>query len=210
MFRKLYIAFVLLVLTAPSMAVTIDIDDTFVDVARTAALNGSFTTNFATPGSSITDINTTTYIFSSDSGAYIDLSFTQAVYDGNGFDISIYLVGGGEQGHSLDISLINGATSSVVRNYNSLTYSNYGFTGWSFPEAGKTFSIFRMDIDLADFGFLGTSPIDKIRLGVGGNSAVPSLVGALNNTPTVIPLPLPVVLFGSGLAMLGFVARKKR
>jgi len=37
-----------------------------------------------------------------------------------------------------------------------------------------------------------------------------SLVGAFNTKATVVPLPLSAVLFGSGLALLGWTGRKKK
>ena len=68
-----------------------------------------------------------------------------------------------------------------------------------------------MDIDLDQYGTLGASPIGSLSLDVGNSSAAPSLVGAYHLTPAaVVPLPLPIVLFGSGLALLGFIGRRNR
>ena len=37
-----------------------------------------------------------------------------------------------------------------------------------------------------------------------------SLVGGFHNEPTAVPLPLPIVLFASGLGLLGVVARRNK
>ena len=68
-----------------------------------------------------------------------------------------------------------------------------------------------MDIDLDAFGSLGTYPIGTLVLDVSQNSAAPSLVGAYHLQPTaVVPIPLPIILFSSGLVFLGLAGRRKK
>ena len=68
-------------------------------------------------------------------------------------------------------------------------------------------------IDLADFVASGAL-INAFSIDVLGAAENPThypaitAVGSFNTT--VVPLPLPIVLFGSGLALLGFVGHRKR
>ncbi|MGD8934718.1 MAG: hypothetical protein PVF35_08055, partial [Gammaproteobacteria bacterium] len=200
-----------LLTTNISLAVTIDLPDyDFAAIADTANLNGSYTFNYESAELDITDSYATTYIYSNDTNATIDLKFDTKVYDGNGFDISVFLVGGGDQGHSFDLSLKRDmGTSSSVINFDSSTYTHYEYTGFCIDTDCKP--IYRMDIDLNQFGFLGTNPVGTLHFDVSNMSAVPSLVAAYHLQPaTVVPLPLPVILFSSGLAFLGFVGRRRK
>jgi hypothetical protein len=211
MMKKLCFSIALLLTANISLAVTIDLPDyDFAAIANTANLNGSYTFNYQSAELDITDSYATTYIYSNDTNATIDLKFDTKVYDGNGFDISVFLVGGGEQGHSFDLSLKRDmGTSSSVINFDSGTYAHYEYTGYCIET--DCMPIYRMDIDLNQFGFLGTDPIGTLHFDVSSKSAVLSLVGAHHLQPaTVVPLPLPIVLFGSGLAFLGFVGRRRQ
>jgi hypothetical protein len=69
-----------------------------------------------------------------------------------------------------------------------------------------------MDIDLNNYDllndFIAQNPVNSLTMNINNVSAVPSLIGAHHLAP--VPLPLPIVLFGSGLALLGFVGRRNK
>ena len=93
--------------------------------------------------------------------------------------------------------------------FDSTAYAHYQHTGYNITGSG--YPIYRMDIDLDQYGMLGASAIGTVRLDISSSSAVPSLVGAHHlQAATVVPLPLPIFLFGSGLALLGFIGRRYR
>jgi len=145
---------------------------------------GKFSTNFGSAIDSLTDNLASSWASSSDNPAYVDLLFSTNVYDGDGIDLSIFFVGAG--GHSVGLTLYSGGVSSTTRYYNNPIYTG-------FNTDGGTNGIFVVDVDLADFGFLGVDPLDKIRLDISNASAVPSLVGAYNVTPSAASLSGPLV-----------------
>ena len=213
--KQLLLSIALLFTASASPAVTIDLPGyDFADIARSAAFAGpgqdAFSHNYLSPEQDITDSYATTYVFSDHTAARVDLDFGTAVYNDSGFDISIFFVGGGEQGHTFTLSLLDnpGAYPDAIA-FDSKTYAHYEHTGFNL--ADSNYPIFRMDIDLDRYGSLGTSPIGTLTLDIGSSSAVPSLVGAYHLEPAaVVPLPLPIVLFGSGLAVLGLLGRRAR
>jgi hypothetical protein len=166
---------------------------------------GLINTNFGTAANSITDTSVATYILSEDTPAYVDLSFgTTSVFNGAGSDLSLFFVGDG--GHSVGVTLFNGGTSSGTQTYSPSTY-----TGYNVSQGSTLYAIYYMDIDLADFSsFLGTNPVDVIRLDISGSSAVPSLLGSYDPNFAPIPIPAAVWMFGSGLIGLLGVARRRR
>lgn len=215
MFKQLLITLALVFAARASLAVSIDLPGyDFADIARSASLTpqgtGVFNYNYLSAADDITDAYATTYTYSNSMNATINLDFGTDVYNGDGFDISIFFVGGGAQGHAFGLSLIDNLDSyPAVLNFDSNNYAHYQHTGFNL--AGSGYSIFRMDIDLDQFGSLGASPIGTLSFDVSQGSAAPSLVGAYHLQPSaVVPLPLPIVLFGSGLAFLGFVGRRNR
>ena len=121
------------------------------------------------------------------------------------------------EGHTVEITACDFAQTTELAGKFKLNCSSIGSHGGGalhrkgFNLFSRSLALmrwaFRMDIDLVDFAFLGIDPIETIRLGVGSSSAVPSLVGAHHLAP--VPLPLPLVLFSSGLALLGFVGRRR-
>lgn len=215
MFKKILIIMTLVFISRISIAVTIDLPGyDFADIARSANLNpagsGVYNFNFMSASEDITDAYATTYIYSDSANATINLDFAADVYNADGFDISVFFVGGGAQGHAFGLSLVdNPGTYPAVINFDSNNYPNYEHTGFNL--SGNGFSIFRMDIDLDQYGSLGSSPIGTLSFDVSHGSAAPSLVGAYHLQPAaVVPIPLPIILFTSGLALLGFVGRKSR
>ena len=214
MFRKIIFTITLFCLARGSVAVTIDLPGyEFADIASSATFAppgaGAYTSNYGSPASAITDAHATTYIFTNGSNGVLDLNFGTDVYAGDGFDISIFFVGGGEQGHAFGRSLPDNPTDFPdVISFDSHSYPHYEHTGFNI--SGNDYPIYRMDIDLDLYGALGQNPIGTLSMDISYKSAVPSLVGAYHLQPSaVVPLPLPIVLFGSGLALLGFIARRR-
>ncbi|MGD8936474.1 MAG: VPLPA-CTERM sorting domain-containing protein [Thiogranum sp.] len=213
--KKLFAALCLALLGQQASAIGMDVPGyDFAAFAQFAGSSGgTFTTNYGTPEASIADDSAATWVMDGvnsggtqinmDPNAYFDLSFgTTDVFDGVGNDLSVFFVGAPP--HDIGLSLFaNGGSQSSTIHYNSVSYTGYNVEDPAFA----TWAIYVMNIDLADFSFLGTSPIEKIRLGIGNASAVPSFVGAYNTTP--VPVPAAVWLFGSGLLGLAGIARKR-
>ena len=217
MLKKIFTAIALLFIARSALAITVlpGYEVAAIATADADSFSGAFTSNYKTPQFSIDDTSTATWVMSTDADAYIDLTFTAGIYDGEDTDISIFFVGGGSLGHTVDIA-INGQTNAAdTRTYsifsNSETYTNFCIPDTAGQCGTSSTPILVMDIDLADFAFLGTNPVVDLRLGVGDASAVPSLVGGhYLEASAVVPLPLPVILFSSGLALLGLVGRKRK
>jgi|GEM_PF-5160260 len=220
MLRKILLTVTLLCIARGSAAVTIDLPGyDFADIARSTTFAppgaGAYTSNYLSPASDITDAYATTFIFTNGSNGRLDLEFGTDVYNNDGFDISIFFVGGGEQGHVFGLSLPDHPTAYPdMIHFDSRSYAHYGHTGFNVSDndsdPANDYPIFRMDIDLDLYGTLGQNAIGTLSLDISNKSAVPSLVGAHHLQPAaVVPLPLPIVLFGSGLALLGFVARRR-
>ena len=215
MFKKTIITIALVCMARGSLAVTIDLPGyEFAAIAHTATLappgEGGYTFNYLSALDDITDGNATTYVYSNGANARIDLDFGTHVYNGAGFDISIFFVGGGQQGHSFGLSLPDNPDAYPdMMHFDSSSHADYEHTGFNLTGTG--YSIFRMDIDLDEYGSLGGAPIGALSLDIAYKSAVPSLVGAYHLQPSaVVPIPLPAVLFGSGLALLGLIGRRNR
>ena len=221
MLKKLILTIALISTARLALAVTIDLPGyDFADIARSASLapsgEGVYTFNYLSAQNDITDPYATTFVYSSTANARIDLRFGADVYNGSGFDISIFFVGGGQQGHAFGLSLpdnMNAYPDAI--SFDSKTYGHFTHTGYNLGDndndPSNDYPIFRMDIDLDQYGFLGASPIGTLGLDIGGRGAVPSLVAAYHlQPPAAVPIPLPVVLFGSGLALLGLVGRRNR
>lgn len=218
--KKLFGMLCLALLSQQSSAATMDVPgyDFAAFTAFVGSSGGTFSTNWATPEASIADDSAATWVMDgvnnggiqeqTDPNAYMDLSFRDgavavpAVYNGSGADLSIFLVG--EPPHAIDVTLFSGGSDSGPFSFSDVTYTTFNVD----DPNNDTWGIWVMDIEFDAFGAFGANAIDKIRLGIGNASAVPSFVGAYNTTP--VPVPAAVWLFGSGL--LGFVgvARRKK
>lgn len=157
-------------------------------------------------------------IYGLDSPQYssIDLGFgDNTVLTGSGDDVVVYSLWSGYH-YSIGLEaydIENNLLSSFL--YSTDTHSSTFETG-----------VLTTSIDLRDTG--GIFVADDIQLGlirvfIGGPDGIDpvsgaslinaysnvSLVGAYHTETTVVPLPLPVVLFSSGLALLGFIGRRK-
>jgi len=147
--------------------------------------------------------------------AYLDLRFATDIYNGDGADLVLFFAGTGTKfktatpgvfvferfQFSLDVGadgILEGDAFGVTT---SETSDIYG---------GNFFASYAM-IDLDNFvGFDKTTPLGDIRIYLGDGS-MPALaaVGAYHTQTAVVPLPLPIILFSSGLALLGWIGRRK-
>ena len=224
--KKLYMTILLAILCKSSFAVTIDIGYEFAAVADSASLVGEFSTNGIDPNSAITDVSAATFIYQDPgatsatatveiTGFRTDTSTDVNIYAGTGIDLSIFFVDAAP--HVFDLQLTSGSYVETI-SFSSLSHPDWTYTescidlsddGVSCASGNEEdLPIFVMDIDLDNYYLLGTEPIDSILLDISGMSAAPSLIGAHHLTP--VPLPLPILLFASGLGLLGIVARKNK
>ncbi len=160
--------------------------------------------------------NPANYVYSSVLGnnASLELGFNGFdIYNGAGNDLVIFIVGNGSP-FGLDVFDTNGAVMSsgifsVTDSYNTV-YDNNG--GW-FCIGGSNINCTdgaALSAVFIDFGstIAGDVAVGSIQLSLG--YAAFSLAGGFHTSPTVVPLPLSVVLFGSGLALLGWTGRRKK
>lgn len=219
------------VLSVNARAITLNGDGTVTGIVAADIMAGSSGTFFdwsspdlvnpssqRDPAASITDDNLfNTYAFSDDIGAYVDLGFSTSIYNGTGDDLAFFVTGdpakldfsavvSDDFGHSLSIS------SSI----------NPYFIDWraNLDVNGTPLALSMVLIDLDDYGsdVFGTNPLTNIRFNLGGEFISPgvsqapglSLTGGIHTSAAVVPLPLPIVLFGSGLGLLGLFGRRKK
>ena len=153
--------------------------------------------------------------------AYIDLKFTDSMYGGAGNDLVLFFVGN-SRSFGLDVSdkqntgLISTGTYNIST---SDTVFNDDSTWKCISKDGTDNNCstgYPLSAVFFDFGesFDGVE-IGKIHLTFGegfsgiAGSANFALAGGFHNS-AVVPLPLPIVLFSSGLALLGWAGRRKK
>lgn len=191
-------------------------DQTFSDFATSSPLSNSelaaditggdltnyaWTPNAHLPSSKLPGINPV-------NNSYVDLGFSGGIYNGDGADLVLFFAGNGtslstgieEYAFSLDIGAngsIEIADSSVITSTSSDLYGDAFYASYAI-------------IDLDGYGFDQSTPLGDIRVHL-GDSSMPALaaLGAYHTT-AVVPLPLPVILFSSGLACLGWIGRRKK
>lgn len=140
--------------------------------------------------------------------AYIDLSFSDDIFNGEGDDLVLFFAGTGtnfQDGHSegylfsIDVGIdgiLDGENLGVTSSSTSSIYDNDFFASYA-------------TIDLGLLGFDPTTPLGDIRIYL-GDSSMPALaaLGAYHTEAVVVPLPLSSILFGSGLMLLSLFRRK--
>jgi len=163
----------------------------------------------------VTGSDLTTYAWSAegnlpsgDGGAYIDLRFSQNLYNHEGNDLVLFFAGTGtlfKDGHteaflfSADVGIdgsLEADNMGVLTSDTSDIYGDRFFASYAF-------------IDLAD-SIDGITPFKDIRIFM-DNTSMPALaaVGAYHTIPTAVPLPLPALLFLSGLSVFGLFTRRR-
>jgi hypothetical protein len=212
--NKIFLALALIIAAKTASAISItDMPGYTNDIsvlASSAALTGVYNFSAGSPSAvaSLTDDLASSWAYSNSDSAYMDLSFGTAIYDQAGTDLSIFYVGAPP--HSISLSLFNGSTSTKAKTFSAISYTGYCIDNDRNGVCSGTQDdpIYVMDIDFEIFHLF--DPIESIRLDVSKGSAVPSLIGAYHTTVSAVPLPLPLFLFSSGLAMLGFITRTNK
>jgi hypothetical protein len=207
-------------------------DQTFINFTTSSPLTIS-TLSATVAGSDLTKYAWTpdAHMPTGTANAYIDLSFADMIYNGDGNDLVLFFAGNGttfqngsyaEFKFSIDIGADGSIESGLLGVTDSTTFYKSsgvledleaGMTSATITEEQKTslgvsfFASYAL-IDLDAFGYDQTSPLGNIRIYLGDNS-MPALAAVGAYHTTVVPLPLPAVLFSSGLALLGWVGRRK-
>jgi len=224
--KFLFLSIIATALSTPAMATTVNIGGTSMQFTPADSLigtSGAFDES-ASPYNQI-DPTTTAFknIVTSDPGTYvyghtsstsakINLGFSTNVFSHAGTDLAIYTIGNGYSFY-LDVFDTNN-TSMLSQKYdvNVSDATTSCLTGISpcMPVSVKA-------IDLGT-SFNGRQ-IGKISIDIGNNyfknytqngqmfTAYSNF--ALAGSVTPVPLPLPIILFSSGLALLGWVGHKK-
>ena len=168
----------------------------------------------ASPGPTLTDGNSGSYVYSYDTDAYIDLSFSNtSIYNGTGNDLAIFFAGSGTHSGNLTLlddngSLISDSSISFSVFIDPLDNTTWGdWTGYNFPEDGSPILVSYIDLDV--LGLSDQSLFNNFRLEIAGASAAPTLLAGIN-TMTPVPVPAAIWLFLSGLSVLGLVRRKQK
>ena len=149
--------------------------------------------------SDVTDSSAATYVLSLNSNAYIDLGFSTNIYNGNGYDLALFFVGVS----SFSLELTGNELGS-----NSFTSID---TGFDVTDSFGTYALTVALIDLDQYGMSTNDLLGDIRIHL-GNSLHPafSLAGAFNTSPTAVPVPAALLLFLSGIGILGLFGKQKK
>lgn len=162
------------------------------------------------PAVSITDDNKfNTFAYSLSANAYVDLGFSTPIYNGAGDDLAFLVVGNPA---TIDFSaIVSDSFGNDLLVSSSISPYNVQFQG-NLNVNGQLISLSTVLIDLGDYGLdvFGTNPLTNIRFNLGSEFGSPglSIAGGLHGAPVVVPLPLPIVLFISGLGLLAGFHRK--
>jgi len=158
--------------------------------------------------------NAANYTYASIAGnnASIDLGFNGFdIYNGEGNDLVIFIVGNGGS-FGLDVFDTNGSTMSSasysISDADAVFYDDGSYVCVSVNTCTDLdFALFAIFVDFGE-GVAGDIAVGRMQLSLG--DAAFSLAGGFYTEPTVVPLPLSVVLFSSGLALLGWTGRRKK
>ena len=232
--KSIYVGFTLLCINSHAFAATLsditsiygiqDYVDTYL--GSSGEFYGGDSTDTIDPGANLTDqteLAHATYAMTNTMGGYVDIGFADGIYNGPGTDLIFFFFGGlnpdtitTSNVFDLDID-IGGPLLKTTYNSGQAACTAYPASCISPTDTlitvtspvDGTFTLTLQLVDLDDFGLAGTTEVNNFRVYL-GNDSYPalSLVGGIHTQ--AVPLPLPIVLFGSGLALLGYVGRRKR
>ncbi len=181
---------------------------TFYNYSSNSPISAAqLTLDLTDPNSAQPDATTAvaTYVLSTDPDAYVDMGFTgsNAIYNGAGADLALFFAGDFTQPDVFDIQ-INGFT----RKYTPVGTPIPWITTDAFSSYNLTYAL----IELDDFGLANSvDPLSPFRVFL-GDPTLPalSLVGGFHTSAPIaaVPLPVPALLFVSGLGLLGVFGRK--
>jgi len=139
--------------------------------------------------------------------SYIDLAFAQNVYNNEGADLVLFFAG---TGTNLSSGTYPYQFSVDVGADGSIDAANLGVTTSTTSDIydDKFFASYAI-IDLDDYGYAQYATLGDIRLHL-GDISMPALAAVGAYHVTAVPLPLPIVLFASGLTLLGWIGHRKK
>ena len=160
----------------------------------------------------LTDSDYATYILSLNPTAYIDVAFNStSLYNGVGNDLAFFFVGNIDSNENVVINFDLNINNTTHKYTPEITPTRTIVTD-SFGAYTLTAAL----IDLDDFGldYASQTALTNMRILLGTNNSANypalSMIGGFHTSPVVIPLPLPIVLFASGLGVLGWFGRRNR
>ena len=163
-----------------------------------------------------------TYVMATSNNATLTMNFgSEFVMNLPGYDLAIYTLDLLNDDPALDVPTLKEPTMLEI----TIGEASKRYTSSSISFGGSLEGVFATDetllgslgvimIDLDDFSVPENGLLDGFTINALSATENPlhfptiTAAGAINTT--VVPLPLPIVLFGSGLALLGFVGRRKR
>ena len=173
----------------------------------------------------VTDNNPADYVLSPyQEHTYLELGFGDGmnIFNGEGDDLVVFIAGNttsfGLQIYDQNNMPIMKGDETFYTNPSDTVFDENG--NWlgvdcgTDPNCTDGAALSAIFFDLDDFGD-NIAGIGKIRIelgegyNVGSNRPMFSLAGGLHAPIAAVPLPLPVILFSSGLALLGWIGRRK-
>ncbi len=230
--KILLLSIILVTFATPAQAKTIQVFatnvlDTYGTSFSSSAGDVALTDDAAVE--SVIASNEATAIYGSDPTAYsvIDLGFgDNNVLTGSGSDLVVFSLW---QGQDYSFALEAYGTGSSVDPLSSFLYKVTGDSIFQECAVKDGSGDCLADVSATSINLFGSDElaldddveIEFIRLFIGGSTFNGSidvldsysnftLVGANYTDAMVVPLPLPIVLFSSGLAFLGLIARRKK